>query len=359
MAAESRDIVRVEGLVKRYGEMTAVDGVSFAIGQGSIFGLLGPNGAGKTTTISMISCLVAPDDGDVLVDGHSVRSESAAVRRVLGVVPQEIALYPTLTAAENLRFWGKMYSLHGSALSQAVEYGLKMAGLTEQANKRIETFSGGMKRRINIAAGILHRPKLLLMDEPTVGIDPQSRNHILDTVRELNREGMTVLYTSHYMEEVEALCDRIAIVDHGRVIAQGSLEELRALVGDEDRVRVAIGDETAAGRAEDASEDDANLAAAGGDPASATGSGVLREPAAISVPPHAEEALAAVRALPGVTRAELVGVTLEVLAPDAGPVLGDVVTAVVGAGASVRTVEVAEPNLESVFLHLTGRGLRD
>ena len=315
--ANPSDIVRVDGLVKRFGDMTAVDGVSLSIAEGSIFGLLGPNGAGKTTTISMISCLLAPDEGDVVVDGHSVRTQSAAVRRVLGVVPQEIALYPTLTAAENLRFWGRMYGLSGKALSDAIEYGLKMAGLEEQAKQRIETFSGGMKRRINIAAGILHRPRVLLMDEPTVGIDPQSRNHILDTVRELNREGMTVLYTSHYMEEVEALCDRIAIVDHGRVIAQGSLEELRALVGDEDRISIEL---------------------AGDD---------------------CDEALAAVRAVPGVTRAELAEATLEVMAPDAGPVLGAAIAAITEAGASVRSVEVVEPNLESVFLHLTGRALRD
>jgi ABC-2 type transport system ATP-binding protein len=315
--AAPSDIVRVDGLVKRFGDMTAVDGVSLAIAEGSIFGLLGPNGAGKTTTISMISCLLAPDEGDVVVDGHSVRNQSAAVRRVLGVVPQEIALYPTLTAAENLRFWGRMYGLSGKALSDAIEYGLKMAGLEEQAKQRIETFSGGMKRRINIAAGILHRPRVLLMDEPTVGIDPQSRNHILDTVRELNREGMTVLYTSHYMEEVEALCDRIAIVDHGRVIAQGSLDELRALVGDEDRISIELAGE------------------------------------------RCDEALAAVRVVPGVTRAELAEATLEVLAPEAGPVLGAAIAAITEAGVSVRSVEVVEPNLESVFLHLTGRALRD
>jgi ABC-2 type transport system ATP-binding protein len=192
-----------------------------------------------------------------------------------------------------------------------------MAGLEDQANKRIETFSGGMKRRINIAAGILHRPRVLLMDEPTVGIDPQSRNHILETVRELNRAGMTVLYTSHYMEEVEALCDRIAIVDHGKVIAQGSLEELRALVGDEDRLHIELADEACA------------------------------------------EALEAVRAVAGVSRANLVDSTLELFAPDAAAVLGGIVGAIARAGATVRSVQVVEPNLESVFLHLTGRALRD
>jgi ABC-2 type transport system ATP-binding protein len=310
-------VVSVEALFKRFGDFTAVDGVSFAIADGSIFGLLGPNGAGKTTTISMISCLLAPDSGNVWVDGHSVRTQSTAVRRALGVVPQEIALYPTLTALENLRFWGQMYGLSGRRLAEAVTYGLKMAGLEEQAKKRVETFSGGMKRRINIAAGILHRPRVLLMDEPTVGIDPQSRNHILETVRELNREGMTVLYTSHYMEEVEALADQVAIVDHGRVIANGSLEELSALVGDEDRVRIELAEEN-------------------------------REPTAV-----------AVGALPGVSRAELCDAQLEVLAPDAAAVLGPMMAAIASAGATVRSVEVVEPNLESVFLHLTGRALRD
>jgi len=334
-------IVEVVGLVKRYGDVAAVDGVSFSIAEGSIFGLLGPNGAGKTTTISIISALIEPDDGDVIVDGHSVRTDSTGVRRVLGIVPQEIALYPTLTAEENLHFWGRMYGLHGKALSDAVEYGLSMAGLEEHARKRIETFSGGMKRRINIAAGVLHRPKVLLMDEPTVGIDPQSRNHILDTVRELNQQGMTVVYTSHYMEEVEALCHRVAIVDHGKVIAEGTLPELQALVGDEDRVRVTLGDS----------------------PAEAAETGDSREPSPAEVvepsSPRLAAALEAVSALPAVTHAELVGATLEVLTPTAGPMLGDLIAAIVGSGAAVRAVEIVEPNLESVFLHLTGRGLRD
>jgi ABC-2 type transport system ATP-binding protein len=274
----------------------------------------------------MLSCLLSPDEGDVVVDGHSVLGDSAGVRRVLGIVPQEIALYPTLTAAENLRFWGKMYGLHGKDLAEAVEYGLKMAGLEDRAKERIETFSGGMKRRINIAAGILHRPRVLLMDEPTVGIDPQSRNHILETVRELNREGMTVLYTSHYMEEVEALCDSIAIVDHGKVIAIGSLEELRALVGDEDRIRVTVGDDAA-----------------------------VPDTDAEQLTP----ALERIRELPGITRAESVGGVIELLAPEAGTVLAGVVSALTEAGVHVRGIEVVEPDLESVFLHLTGRGLRD
>jgi len=316
--ATRRSIVEATDLVKRFGDFTAVDGVSFAIAEGSIFGLLGPNGAGKTTTISMLSCLIAPDGGDVVVDGHSVLGDSAGVRRVLGIVPQEIALYPTLTAAENLRFWGKMYGLYGKELADAVDYGLKMAGLEDRAKERIETFSGGMKRRINIAAGILHRPRVLLMDEPTVGIDPQSRNHILETVRELNREGMTVLYTSHYMEEIEALCDDIVIVDHGHVIASGSLEQLRALVGDEDRIRVTVGDEE------------------------------------ISA-----DVLERLRSLDCLSRAERIEGVLELLAPEAGPALAGVVGVLAEAGVHVRGIDVVEPDLESVFLHLTGRGLRD
>ena len=340
-------IVEVRGLVKRFGDFTAVDGANFEIAEGSIFGLLGPNGAGKTTTISMLSCLISPDEGDVIVDGHSVRSDSHGVRRVLGIVPQEIALYPTLTAAENLRFWGKMYGLSGKTLSEAVEYGLKMAGLEDRAKSRVETFSGGMKRRINIAAGILHRPRVLLMDEPTVGIDPQSRNHILETVRELNEEGMTVLYTSHYMEEVEALCDAIAIVDHGKVIATGSLEELRALVGDEDRIRVKVGEALEAASADGAAEDGA-----------APDSDLIEE-TSTQTSPETAAALAAVRGVPGISRAEVVGSSIDVLAPNAAAVLGAVVGAIAESGAHIRTVEIVEPDLESVFLHLTGRGLRD
>jgi len=338
-------MVEVSGLVKRFGELTAVDNVSFSIEAGEIFGLLGPNGAGKTTAISMISCLLAPDEGDATIAGHSIRHDSLGVRAALGVVPQEIALYPTLTAAENLRFWGRMYGLRGPALDDAIAYGLAMAGLEDKAKVRVETFSGGMKRRINIAAGILHRPQVLLMDEPTVGIDPQSRNHILDTVRDLNREGMTVVYTSHYMDEVEALCDRIAIVDHGRVIALGTLEELRALVGDEDRIRIALDEETPTPRPDETDAED-------------NGDAVEAEQV-VAHSPEAQAALEAVRALDGVSRAEFLGATLEALVPDAAAVLGGVVEAIGRSGAHLRSVEIVEPDLESVFLHLTGRGLRD
>ncbi|MCG2807467.1 MAG: ABC transporter ATP-binding protein [Coriobacteriia bacterium] len=311
------DIVRVEGLVKKFGDLAAVDHVDFAITEGEIFGLLGPNGAGKTTVISMISGLLEPTDGDVIVDGASVRKQPIAVKRVLGVVPQEIALYPTLTARENLQFWGRMYGLSGRELSSAVDEALELAGLADRARERIEKYSGGMKRRINIAAGILHKPRVLLMDEPTVGIDPQSRNHILEQVKKLNEAGMTVLYTSHYMEEVEFLCDRVAIVDHGRVIAMGTIDELRRLVGDADIVRIGV-DETLG-----------------------------------------DAALDAVRAVPGVNKAERTDSALEVLAADGAAALAGIVSALTDAGEKIHSAEVIEPNLESVFLHLTGTSLRD
>jgi ABC-2 type transport system ATP-binding protein len=309
-------IVEVRELVKRYGDVTAVDGVGFEIREGEVFGLLGPNGAGKTTTISAISCLIAPDAGEIVVDGHSTRTDSLRVRGVLGVVPQEIALYPTLTAAENLTFWGRMYGLSGAALSDAVEYGLAMAGLEDKAKKRIETFSGGMKRRINIAAGVLHKPRVLLMDEPTVGIDPQSRNHILGLVKDLNDAGMTVLYTSHYMEEVEQLCDRIAIVDHGKVIAMGTLNELRDVVGGMDVVDVGV---------------------------SEVGDDVLER----------------VRAIQGVSEADRTEEGMRVLTASSGLILGGLVATLESGDARVSSITVTEPDLESVFLHLTGKSLRD
>lgn len=308
--------ISARSLSKSYGMITALDDFTLEVPRGSIFGLLGPNGAGKTTTISTISCLLAPDGGDVTVGGHSVRSDVTAVKRELGVVPQEIALYPTLSAGENLAFWGRMYGLSGAALKKAVDDALLLAGLEDRSKERVEKYSGGMKRRINIAAGILHTPRVLLMDEPTVGIDPQSRNHILETVKELNGKGMTVLYTSHYMEEVEFLCDRIAIMDHGKIIAMGTLNELRAVVGGMDVVDVKV-------------ESVSDL--------------VLEQ----------------VRAIPGVKQATRTEDALQVLTPGSGSVLGKLVGTLESEGSHVTSIAVTEPNLESVFLHLTGKSLRD
>lgn len=309
-------IVEVRALTKRFNELVAVNEVSFSIEEGEVYGLLGPNGAGKTTTISMMSCLIEPTSGAIMVDGHDSVREPGALKAALGVVPQEVALYPTLTAAENLRFWGSMYGLRGDALKRAVADALELAGLADRAKERIEKYSGGMKRRINIAAGILHKPRVLLMDEPTVGIDPQSRNHILETVKDLNAAGMTVLYTSHYMEEVEYLCDRIAIMDHGAIIAEGTLNELRDVVGGMDVVAVKV---------------------AGATP----------------------EVLERVRAIEGVEGVESAEDALEVLTRSSGSIMGRLVSTLESEGTHVTSVSVTEPNLESVFLHLTGKSLRD
>ncbi len=311
-----QNVVEVKELVKKYGELAAVDKVSFNIAEGELFGLLGPNGAGKTTTISIISCLLEPTAGDVLVDGNSVKSHPNKVKNLLGVVPQEIALYPTLTALENLKFWGRMYGLSESILSKRIEEVLEIAGLVDRAKERIETYSGGMKRRINIAAGILHQPKVLLMDEPTVGIDPQSRNHILETVKQLNADGTTIIYTSHYMEEVEVLCDRVAIIDHGKIIAQGNKDELKKIVGNLDVIE-------------------------------------------ISLDKIADETIDSINSIELVDRVNRSDGKIEVLSEEGDEVLAQVITVLNNFGTHIASIEVKEPNLESVFLHLTGKSLRD
>ena len=280
--------------------------------------LAGVNGAGKTTTIGMLACLLEPTSGDALIAGASIRRDPMAVRRAIGVVPQEIALYPTLSARENLRFWARMYEVAGEEAARRIEEVLDIVGLRDRAGERIDTYSGGMKRRINIAVGLLHRPKLLMLDEPTVGVDPQSRTNILETVKQLNRDGLTVLYTSHYMEEVEFLCDRIAIMDAGQIIAMGTQEELRLQVGERDLISIA----THAAR----------LGAA--------------------LP-------ASLRALPGVDDVRMREDRLEVLTTTGRRLLPQIVTQFVTHDVPILAIEVREPNLESLFLHLTGRGLRD
>ncbi len=229
---------KVENLLKRYGDLTAVDRISFEVRQGEIYGLLGPNGAGKTTTMSVLSGLLHPDEGSVLFDGIDLLAEPIRVKQQLGVVPQETALYETLTARENLRFWGGLYGLSGAALRTAVDRVLEQVGLTARAGDRVRTYSGGMKRRLNLALGIVHGPKAVLMDEPTVGIDPQGRANILDTVRAVAAAGTTVLYTTHYLEEAESLCDRIGIMDHGKILVEGTLAELKSRAGQEEVVTI-------------------------------------------------------------------------------------------------------------------------
>ncbi len=297
----------------------AVQGVSFQIAQGEIYSLLGPNGAGKTTTISMLTGLLAPTQGDALIDGHSVVKNVNEVKKVIGVVPQEIALYPTITARENLVFWGKMYGLSGKKLEQRVNAGLEIAGLADRAKDKVATFSGGMKRRINIAVGLLHEPKIIFMDEPTVGIDPQSRRRILDTVLELNKQGMAVLYTTHYMEEAEELSHRIGIIDHGKLIAQGTLSELTKMVGEFETVQLTV------------------------DP---DGHGI-------------EEIATTLETLPEVHKAVGEETRLIIQAREANDVLPGIISRLTHMNVKIHSLEIQEPDLEAVFLHLTGRALRD
>ena len=309
-------VLDARDLRKRYGSLEAVKGVSFQIHEGETYGLLGPNGAGKTTTISMVCGLLARDGGEVLLDGTPIDVGAVAAKAGIGFVPQELAIYPDLSARENLVFFGRLYGLGGSPLKSRVDEVLEIVGLTERGNDRTDRFSGGMQRRLNIGIGLLHRPRLLLLDEPTVGVDPQSRNAILESIAALGREGMAILYTTHYMEEAERLCNRIGIIDGGEIRAEGTQKELVALIGRSEQVRLGLGGDV--------------LAAA--------------------------RAAGAVR---GVTSAAAKGDTVEVLTVDAGRVLPRLLDAVEGAGAHVRGVEIVSPDLEAVFLHLTGRALRD
>ena len=305
-------MLRCDGLRKRYGERVAVDGVSFEIGEGECYGLLGPNGAGKTTTISMLCGLVPSDGGSVTIAGFSGGTVEA--KAVVGYVPQDLALYPDLTAVENLTFFGQLYGLGGKELGARIADTLELVGLAERGGDRIETYSGGMKRRANMAAGLLHRPKLLVLDEPTVGVDPQSRNAILETV---GRLGIAVLYTTHYMEEAARLCDRIGIIDEGRLIAEGSAAQLVRAHGGRDQVHLSCGD-------------------------------------------GAAQVADACRAVEGIHEVVVGADGVVELTTDHGPsVLPAVVALAARLGVELTGVEVRSPNLEDVFLRLTGKELRD
>ncbi len=223
-------MLKTSELVKRYDKKLAVSSISFSVNQGEIFGLLGPNGAGKSTTINIITGLIGKDGGKVLIGGLDLDQELTQCKYLMGIVPQDLAIYNDLSAEQNVRFFGSLYGLKGKELDSQVQETLRLVGLSDRRKDKAKTFSGGMKRRLNIACGLVHQPKLLILDEPTVGIDPQSRNHIMESIRTLNKQGMTILYTTHYMEEAQDLCDRIAIMDEGQIIAQGTLSELRSLV---------------------------------------------------------------------------------------------------------------------------------
>ncbi len=309
-------MITAERLCKSFGSLVAVDNVSFEVGEGEIFGLLGPNGAGKTTTINMICGVLKSDAGRVVIGGKDIWLEPTTVKQTLGVVPQEIAVYEDLTARDNLNFWGSLYGLSGAELKSRVDESLTRVGLSDRAGGRVKEFSGGMKRRLNLCMGLLHHPRVLLLDEPTVGIDPQARLNILEVVREVANGGTTVLYTTHYMDEAQDLCDRIAIIDHGKILTVGTLDELTQLAGEAEVLRI---------------------------------TGNFDDPAI-------RERL---NALDGV-RVLKVDDRLAVLSIDAdGPGLLAVLPRVLATDLGVDDVSIQQPNLQSVFISLTGKELRD
>jgi ABC-2 type transport system ATP-binding protein len=310
----------ITDLTKQFGDLTAVKEVSFTVRRGQVYSLLGPNGAGKSTTISMICGLLRPDTGRIQVMDYDIAVDPKAVRACLGVVPQEIALYDDLTARENLVFWGKMYNLRGAPLQKRVDEVLDLIDLADRQKDRVSTFSGGMKRRVNIGVALMHTPDVIIMDEPTVGIDPQSRRHIMDGVITLNQAGVTILYTTHYMEEAQELSDFIAIMDQGEIIAQGTHEELVKIVGEKDRIEVQL----------DVAEGDGTA-----------------------------QVLESWRLVAGVEQIQSENGVVTAVVDDSNLVLPAMFEAAAANHARITTVEIQEPNLETVFLHLTGRALRD
>ena len=309
-------MIKVRQLRKQFGQVTAVEDISFTAEPGKIFGLLGPNGAGKSTTINCIAGLLAPTSGTVSVEGHDVTRDSIAARSSLGVVPQEIALYEDLTARENLRFWGGAYGLKGKQLEDRVETILSQIGLQDRAGETPDKYSGGMKRRLNFGCGIVHEPNVLLLDEPTVGVDPQSRERLLERVRDQVDRGTCVLYTTHYMEEAEALCDKIAIVDHGKIIAMGTMDELRNMMGERDVLRLTGNFDATAVQ------------------------GVYSNMEGVEVL-HAD--------------AESVQLSADMASRRLPELLG----ALASSGADIQETTLTRPNLESLFLLLTGKALRE
>ena len=310
-------IVQMEQVTKSFGEITAVDKMSLNIEEGEIFGLLGPNGAGKSTAINMITGLLGMDKGKIFILGHDVKKEAMTTKQNTGIVPQEIAIYEDLTSLENVKFFASLYGLKGNSLNEAAMAALEFTGLTDKAKSYPKSFSGGMKRRLNIACAIAHRPKLIIMDEPTVGIDPQSRNHILQSVKRLNELGSTIIYTSHYMEEVEAICTRVAIMDHGKVIALGSVDDLKSLINDKNIVYISVDDSISRINAEQ-----------------------LRE-------------------IQGVSDIEIADSVVKISSVREVNNMDRIIHYFTSNRFSIKSVESKTPDLETVFLSLTGRRLRD
>ncbi|MDM5188041.1 ABC transporter ATP-binding protein [Bacillus sp. DX4.1] len=308
--------LEIKNLTKKFGDFIAVDNMSLSIVQGEIFGFLGSNGAGKSTTINMIAGLLRSNEGEINILGKSTKKHSRFAKMNIGIVPQDLAIYEDLTAYENVKFFAGLYGLRGAELKARVEEALQFVGLSDKHKSYPKNFSGGMKRRLNIACAIAHRPKLIIMDEPTVGIDPQSRNYILQSVRKLNEMGSTIIYTSHYMEEVEEICTKIAIVDHGKVIAEGTKEQLKAIITDTKDIWIEV---------KSVENMDVNK---------------LKEISGVKAV-QLEENVIKVNSDAGVNN------------------LNKIIQYFINTGIEIRSVEEQAPNLETVFLTLTGRNLRD
>lgn len=309
-------IVEIRNLVKRYKDFIAVDNLNIGIKEGEIFGLLGPNGAGKTTTISTIMGLVTKDSGEITILGKDMDKYEIEIKKNIGVVPQNIAIFSDLTAYENVEFFGKLYGLRGSILKERVEEALSFTGLLDRKKDFPSKFSGGMQRRLNIACAIVHKPKLIIMDEPTVGIDPQSRNHILESVKKLNKAGSTIIYTSHYMEEIEEICTDITIMDHGKVIANGTKEELKALVSEEEKCSLIL---------------------------SSVNYTIIDN----------------IKKLPTIKDCSVEGKILKVISEKNSKSLSKVIDIINNTDSEILSINVEKPTLEDVFLTLTGKKLRD
>lgn len=333
-------ILEVDKLVKKYGDFEAVGGVSFSVEQGEVFGLLGPNGAGKTQTISMLTGVIPPTAGTARIAGYDIRTQMDQVKKINGLVPQDLALYPTLSARSNLNFFGRIYGLRGRELKERVEDVLRVVALTDRADQAVDKYSGGMKRRVNIAAGLIHHPRLFFLDEPTVGVDPQSRNHIFESVQRLNRErGMSIVYTSHYMEEVELLCNRVAIIDQGKIIAIDTIKNLIAMLGG-GVIHIGlpkVDDEILAGLASLPAVSEATLV-----------------PQPVAPPPGEDQEPEDIDGLPLSTEA-----LVKVVAKNSQQAIVNVINYLNQRDLNLTSLEILEPNLESVFLHLTGKKLRE
>jgi ABC-2 type transport system ATP-binding protein len=310
------NVMEINGLTKKFGDYTAVDNLSLSVQEGEIFGFLGPNGAGKSTTIHIVASLLSATKGEIAIMGRNVAKNGKFAKQSIGFVPQDLAIYENMTAYENVHFFAGLYGLRGAELKRSVFEALEFVGLSDRQGSFPKNFSGGMKRRLNIACAIAHKPKLIIMDEPTVGIDPQSRSYILNSVRKLNRMGSTIIYTSHYMEEVEEICSRIAIIDHGKIIAEGTKAELKAIITNQKSISIAV-----------RSADD--------------------------VP------LEGLKGIVGVSTVEIADQTIHISSAVEINNLNTIIQLLVASGVEIRGVEAQEPSLETVFLTLTGRTLRD